>query len=397
MQSIQVYMLGRFELFVDGVDIALHLGKSKKRLSLLAYLLLNPDKPVSCYTLAEMLWPNEASSNPESALKTLISRLRASLVELNPQLEKCILTGQGHYRWNPEMHTYLDVIEFQTLCDEMLSTRMLSPEMRTKFDRMARLYVGDLLPQCESLDWVAPRSVYYHNLYLKTVRHYLHYLKQAGDFSEIIQVCRLALDVDKFDPSLNLELMAALVQEGRNSEAMEQYNYANDAPSAQLSAQPAETVLDFYKQLIHIDEDACVTLDAIRRELLGYKGEEGAFVCEYAIFKDIYNLYTRNLERTGNSMFISLITVTPLKDVEAQPLLLDKVMKMLLDVLRTTLRKGDTITRYSPNQYVVLLTLSSSEAAQVAMERVKKAFYSQYANPNIMVSYRVVPVVGETT
>ena len=79
-QQIQISMLGRFAILVDGVDLVAQLSKSKKGLCLLQYLILQEGMPVPNQQLYEVLWPSEASSNPESALKTLISRLRSILV-----------------------------------------------------------------------------------------------------------------------------------------------------------------------------------------------------------------------------------------------------------------------------------------------------------------------------
>lgn len=85
MPKVKVFMLGRFEIVANGTEVIKSLGSSKKRIVLLEYLILNRDKPILMKDLFEVLWPGENSTNPESALKTLVSRLRATLSDYKPR------------------------------------------------------------------------------------------------------------------------------------------------------------------------------------------------------------------------------------------------------------------------------------------------------------------------
>ena len=114
MQTIEVTMFGGFSIRVDGCDIVSELGSSRKKISLLAYLLLNKDRQISNFELFETLWPDEDITNPESSLKTLVSRLRANLATYG--LDKAIATKSGTYRWNDAMDTSVDVFSFDKLC-----------------------------------------------------------------------------------------------------------------------------------------------------------------------------------------------------------------------------------------------------------------------------------------
>ena len=95
MPKVKVFMLGRFEIVANGTEVIKSLGSSKKRIVLLEYLILNRDKPILMKDLFEVLWPGENSTNPESALKTLVSRLRATLSDYSPDLSDCIITERG--------------------------------------------------------------------------------------------------------------------------------------------------------------------------------------------------------------------------------------------------------------------------------------------------------------
>jgi DNA-binding SARP family transcriptional activator len=397
MKAIRIFMLGRFEIIADGNEVIKNLGSSKKRIMLLEYLILNRDKTILMKDLFEILWPGENSTNPESALKTLVSRLRSTLAGYTPLLGDCIITDRGGYRWNPLLDCEIDIYVFEDLCGEILRADKFASALRDRIGRVMELYAGELLPGSDMESWVAARSVYLHNLYLKTVQHYIELLKPLELNDEIAQMCRMALDVDAFDSTLNLELMTALLKIGHNNEALAQYNHATDLHYSQPGAKPPEGMLDFYKKLINIDNGSRESIDAIRDDLLAEdEGEEGAFVCDYVILKDIYKLNMRNLTRLGATMFIALVTIGSMDEDAVEPLMLDKLMKLLLSALRENLRRGDTIARYSPTQYAVLLPAVSFETGRIPLERVKKAFYKKYTNPAFVVSYRLAPVSEES-
>ena len=222
MKAIRVFMLGRFEIIADGNEVIKNLGSSKKRIMLLEYLLLNRDKTIHMKDLFEVLWPGENSANPESALKTLVSRLRSTLAGYTPLLSDCIVTDRGGYRWNSALDCEIDMYAFEDLCVEMLETPRFAAGTRERMGKIMSLYAGELLPGAETEAWVAARSVALHNLYLRAVQHYVELLKPLELWEEIAQMCRMALDVDAFDSALNLELMSALLKIGHNNEALAQ-------------------------------------------------------------------------------------------------------------------------------------------------------------------------------
>ena len=136
-------------------------------------------------------------------------------------------------------------------------------------------------------------------------------------------------------------------------------------------------------------------MDIICQDLQLEEEESTAFVCDYSIFKDIYKLNMRNLERLNITIFLGLITITPAdKRGNTDLLLLDKTMDLFLDALKHNLRKGDTISRYGPSQFAILLPAINHKTGTIAMERVKKSFYSQHSIPDFVISYKIKPIVS---
>ena len=78
-ETIRIQMMDHFLIFIDEKKTDHLAAKSKKGAALVQYLILNAGEPVPNQKLLNALWDEEKSTNPENALKTLVSRLRVLL------------------------------------------------------------------------------------------------------------------------------------------------------------------------------------------------------------------------------------------------------------------------------------------------------------------------------
>ena len=109
---IHVRLLGGFHVDVDGRTADSTLAKSPKGIALMQYLMLHQGGSVPARRLMEIMWPNETSTSPEGALKTLVSRLRTILTQVDPVLASCLVTARGGYRWETQNGVTVDLEEF---------------------------------------------------------------------------------------------------------------------------------------------------------------------------------------------------------------------------------------------------------------------------------------------
>ena len=390
--QIRICMFGGFSIFVNDQCFDQLVAKSKKGVALLQYLILKHETPVPNYKLIEALWPNEESSNPENALKTLVSRFRTILNQCSDGLGGCIVATRGGYQFNPLENLSLDLSDFEELSKKLEGCTALTPETGAMFENVLALYNGDLLVGSDQDDWIISRSVRLHGQYIRIVYTYLDLLKAAGRHEETIQTCRFALEIDPFDERIHLELMHALVKTNRNNEALMQYKHVTNMHFRYLGVKPPEGIQEFYKQIIQASDTLEMNIDCIRSELQEYGEAHGAFECEYAVFRDIFNLQMRNLERLGTSMYIGMVMITSMDGEPLNPLKLDDIMRGLGEVLKGNLRKGDTITHFNPSQYALLLPTVNNESGRMVMERIKRQFYQRFPNSSVMFSYRIGPL-----
>ena len=130
-------------------------------------------------------------------------------------------------------------------------------------------------------------------------------------------------------------------------------------------------------------------MDAIRNELRDSTAEHGAFVCDYNMFKEIYNLQMRNLERLGTTMFLGIIMIGDADDSHTNYIRQDNIMNGLIEILRENLRKGDIITHFAPTIVAVLLPTVNYETGSMVMERVRMLFYKRFPNSSIPFHHRL--------
>lgn len=390
--QIRIQMMDHFTIYINEQKADYLVNKTRKGVALMEYLILHQGQPTPNYRLLVTLWSEDKSANPENALKTLVSRLRALLNQISPGLGKCIVADRGAYHWETLPGMTVDVFEIEQIFDELAEKKDDSEAKKALYTRLIRLYVGDLLQNGEQNEWALARGTTLHNKYMMAIYSYIDLLKQEEDYKEIVNVCRSALDVDNFDDRLHMELMTALIKTNRSNEALVQYKHVMHLNYRYLGVQPSEDMQEFYKQIVRAGKTLDFNLEAIRSELRESGEQRGAFVCEYAVFKEIFNLQMRNLERLGSTMFLAVIMVGNPDDPTMNSIKQDNIMNGLLEILRDNLRKGDTITHFSPTMFALLLPTVNYTTGNMVMERVKRLFYRKYPNSNIPFAYRVGPL-----
>lgn len=141
MGHVQINLFGSFHVERDGKSVDEQLARSPKGMLLMQYLILAPRQTAEAKTLMQVMWPEENSTSPDTALKTLISRQRALLREIAPELAMCLVTVRGGYRWVCPPEVSVDVLEFEEMLARMKLPGGATPseEMLT---RMLVLYQG---------------------------------------------------------------------------------------------------------------------------------------------------------------------------------------------------------------------------------------------------------------
>ena len=384
-----------FVFFINEQRAEYLVNKSRKGAALVQYLIVNREAPVPNSRLLSAFWSEERVTNPENALKTLISRIRTMLNEISPHLGSCIVADRGAYHWECLPGMEVDLYEIEDIFQQLSSGKLDTETRRGLYRRLMVLYTGDLLRNCEMNEWALASTTALHNRYLTAVQAYIDLLRAEENDQDVITVCRRALEMDNFNNRLHMELMTSLMNTRRGSEAMNQYEEVMHLHYHYLNAEPSKELKEFYNKIVDSSNSIEFALESISNDLRVAGGDRDAFVCDYAVFKEIFNIEIRNIRRLGSTIFLGTIMISSTNGATMNSMKQGNVMRTLINILRANLRKGDIITQFSPTIIAVLLPMVNYKTGDSVMDRVKRLFYKQFPNSSLLFDYRISPVGDE--
>ena len=388
-KTVSVTMLGGFSIRVDGNVLTDEINRSQKLWNVLCYLIAHRERNVPQTEFIEMFWSEENSTNPTNALKTLLYRVRALLEPLFEEGLEPVLSQRGSYAWNPAIACEVDADRFEALCQKAKNTELSDHTRMALYREASELYQGDYLPKLSTETWVVPLSTRYHSMYIEAVKAYAELLEQVQQYEEITALCNRASQLDPLDEGLHILIVRSLLRQGKDTAALSHYEKATDLLYRNLGVRPSEELRALYSEIMDVEKSLETDLEVIQEHLKETASRPGAFVCEYGFFKEAYRLEARRAARSGTCVHVSLITVS-LPDGGIPPLgVLNSTMDQLLEVLTSSLRRGDVVSKYSGAQYVVMLPAANFEDSTMVMERVVSAFYRQHRRNFLKLSYKV--------
>ena len=119
----------------------------------------------------------------------------------------------------------------------------------------------------------------------------------------------------------------------------------------------------------------------------------GALICDYDYFKVLCFAESRAMERSGTATHVALLSLTspdPHKPLTKRSQ--DRIMGQLGQQLQLNLRRGDTISRCSVTQYIIMLPKANYENSCMVCRRIIGAFHRAHPHVTAKVNYMVQPL-----
>lgn len=391
--KLTVTMFGGFSIYYNASLVLSDNGRSRKIWSLLEYLIANRNKNISQDEFIDYLSKEQEYDNPLNALKNLIYRLRTFLTSNGLPEFDYIVTKHGSYSWNPAMDCSIDIEEFEAAWKSASSPNLDISQKLALYLQAIDLYKGKFLPGCSFEEWAVSLTRYYHSIYIECINSAYELYCKIGNYEPIVSVCNYALAIDPYDEHIYEMLIYALVKLNKHQEAMNAYHQITDLLFNELGVNPSEKLRNMYRQITNtinsVENDLLVIKEGLREATC----EKGAYYCDYEIFKNIYRIVARSLERSGASVFLVLYSVTLRKGSVPEPALLAAAMEELRSSIGNSLRRGDVFARFSSSQYVVMLQGVSFETGGMVAQRIANAFSNiTLKRKNIVLSYKMQPV-----
>lgn len=389
---IYINMLGGFRLSVGDAVTSDAVSHTHQLWNLLEYLIAFRNKTISQGELIEALWPNNSSDNPANALKNLVYRIRTTFAAQNiPYAKDMIVFSRGSYRWNNELPCEVDIERFE----ELSRDAGLESDPHKKVDAYLTaidLYRGDFLPGSSYEEWVVPLASYFRSIYFKNVYTAANLLMEMERYDDLRVMCERAIIIDPFEENANRYYILSLIRQNKQSAALEHYNHVMELFYRELGVRPSESIRALYREITKTINSVETDLSIIKEDLSEGRNITSAFYCDYEVFKNLYRLEARAATRSGQSIFIALLTVTDGSNNVPELKLLSTVMDHLLSIIRQGLRKGDVISRFSSTQFVLMLPALTYENGQMVLDRVSKKFKASFRYKNIRLHTTLQPL-----
>jgi len=206
--ALQIFLFGQPRFVFEGA--AFRFSAPPKATSLIAYLLLHRDGPLSREKIAFTLWDEDTEDDARANLRRHLHHMQRALPP-PPADDPWILADADSIQWNPDADARLDVAEFERLGS-------------TADGRAAAigLYSGDLL---ESLydEWLFAERDRLRNIYLALLGDLLIESRGRRDFNRAISYAQRILTNDPWREDTLRQLMAVRYESGDRAGALASY------------------------------------------------------------------------------------------------------------------------------------------------------------------------------
>lgn len=378
MAKIRINMLGEFSISYKDKTITEMDNRGSKTRLLIQYLIAHKDKEITQNELIELLWPD--SSNPASALKTLVHRTRETLSQYLPEGVDMIINNHGSYRFNNDLDCFIDSDEFIMLCNQA-DNEGLSRTRRVHLYKQAfALYKGGYLTASSDELWVTPIYVYFQAKYILAVDKCAKLLYPMGKFTDIVRICTKATLYSPADEKVQEHLIRSMTALGEYDIASKQYEYFRSMLFEQYGTAPSSRLVQLYELTVKPRNEIQNNIDVIVGDLTEDMQTEGGYFCEYEVFRYIFRLYMRECKRLNTRLSMFLITLESKDGSElTDSKQLQKAMQKLSDCIGVSLRMRDVYTRYSRCQYILLLP-DADDSSEISIRSRIKSKFLRYEN-----------------
>ena len=372
MDRIKVSLLGSFAIEYNNKPIELPSNYSKNTMKLLQMLLFFGKEGVHRKWLWANLFSNEEVDNPANNLRVTVHALRKILKKSGLPDHEYILIQNNNYYFDAPCPLDVDIHRLYKLYNLLLSA---SDSKRSwMLAHLVMAYKGDFLPWFIGETWVDNENKRLHEVYFDIFDQCMIIYKQNKDFDSIISLCDKALSSYPREDWF-LEKMDAQIAVERYKDAYRTYEEAVSRLYSEFGAPPSEALIRRFRSLTSKIKNISASLDSIKTKLSEGPEITGALFCNYPSFIDNYRMIQRVIRRTGMSIVLMLFTLVdeynvPMDSSSKLITMSDAMERSLVKCLRI----GDVVTKYSPNQFLVLLLDTTIANCDLVAERIRKDF-----------------------
>jgi WD40 repeat protein/DNA-binding SARP family transcriptional activator len=268
---MQFRVLGALEVLADGQPIPL--GGPKQR-TVLATLLLRPNKVVPADDLIDHVWGEDPPDTARKNLQGYVTHLRHAL---GPERLQWRAPGYVLRVRPPE----LDAARFEALVHEAKATHASPDRASTLYRRALEQWRGPAFADLSGNGTIAAEAHRLEELRLDAMEARIGADLDAGRHGEVVPELTTLTREHPLRERLWGQLMVALYRSGRQGDASSTYHRAREVLADELGIDPSEELRGLHERILRNDQ----TLQSPHERLRGYelveKVGEGGFGVVY--------------------------------------------------------------------------------------------------------------------
>lgn len=372
--QLNVAMLGGLCVSVNGKIVFQEPEKLNKPWQILYYLALHADRMVPAGELLNQLWNPGELTDPANVLKNTVYALRRDLNAAGAE-ESTIVFENGGYRFDQNVQVCVDLNEFLHLCEKAKN----APENERADALLAahRAFGGFVPETLSSRIWMVAPSIQCRQMYLRISYALFEALWTAQRLEELAEAAQRTHGFEAEDETVLLWHMRALQKLGRDEELARIYGRDARAIERRQGAALSQETETIRRQATGQEDRPAQDIGVVCSDLLQSARQEnpprGAYFCNYEVFKHTYALMARMALRKRQVVGVVLVTLRDGAGHELPRNALEDGMDRLKEAILCTLRKSDVFTRYSKDEFAMLMPMDDAGNAACVCRRLDAA------------------------
>lgn len=243
MAHLSLSLLGPFQVTLAGESVTTF--ESNKVRALLAYLVVEADRPHRRDSLAGLLWPDWPDRAARINLRNALANLRKAIGDRQAKPPFLLIT-RDTIQFNSASDHWLDVTAF---------TNLTGLGDLSGLEKAVALYRGSFLEgfslkdSSAFEDWSLLTRERLHRQALTALHRLAGYYEQRGEYERACEVAWRQVELEPWQEEAHQQLMRLLALSDQRSAALAQYETCRRLLAEELGVEPAEETTRLYEQI----------------------------------------------------------------------------------------------------------------------------------------------------
>lgn len=244
--TLRVELLGGFRALTAGRVSPR--PPSARQQQLVGFLVLHARRaPITRQRIAGSLWPESGDTQALTNLRRELHHLRDAW----PSLDALIDAGSRTLAWRREADEVVDLVAFEAAADRGLAGD------RAALQEAARLYKGDILPDCMG-EWIEADRERLRQRARTVLRCLVDHFEGDPAFGDAIEYAQQSVRLDSLDERAWCALMRCHAHRGERATALHLYQECAALLKRELGIQPSAATRATYREILDLSAEAHV-------------------------------------------------------------------------------------------------------------------------------------------